>query len=107
MMSATKDDISAKRGAFTEIPVIDIGPSFSSLLSERKQVAARVYDACVRVGFFYVKNHGVPDDVLDDVFSAAKEFFALPIEDKMAIEVSKSAHFRGYTPLMVWKPLSF
>jgi isopenicillin N synthase-like dioxygenase len=102
-MSAAKGDITAKRGAFHEIPVIDLSPASSPLLSDRKLLAETVYEVCVRVGFFYVRNHGVPESVINDVFSAAKDFFALPIEDKMAIHVSGNAHFRGYTPLMVWR----
>ena len=98
---AITDDLSAKRGAFYEIPIIDLRDAFTEGIELRKKVARKVYDACVRSGFFYVKNHGVGDAIMKDVFAAAKSFFALPIEDKMAIELNKSPHFRGYTKLMV------
>jgi hypothetical protein len=98
---ASDGSIDAKRGAFHEIPIIDFADAFGKDLEKRKAVAATIYDACVRVGFFYVKNHGVDDLVMTNVFGAAKDFFNLPLKDKMEIDLNKSSHFRGYTKLMV------
>jgi len=98
---AVTDNIAAKRGAFHEIPIIDLRDAFSEELELRKRVARKIYDACVRCGFFYIKNHGVDEGIMKDIFSAAKEFFALPLQEKMAIDLNQSAHFRGYTKLMV------
>lgn len=95
------DNIEAKRGAFHEIPVIDFKDGYSKDFETRKRLADKIYDACVRVGFFYVRNHGVEDSVMENIFQAARDFFALPLEDKMAIDLNKSPHFRGYTKLMV------
>jgi isopenicillin N synthase-like dioxygenase len=99
--SPADDNIEAKRGAFHTIPVIDFRDAYSKDLEARKRVAVEVYDACVRVGFFYVRNHGVDETVMENIFQAARDFFALPLEDKMAIDLNKSTHFRGYTKLMV------
>ena len=95
------DIIAAKRGAFHEIPIIDFTNAFSKDFEKRKELAGQVYDACTRVGFFYIRNHGVDESIMKNVFSAAKDFFSLPLEDKMAIDLNKSPHFRGYTKLMV------
>jgi len=95
------DNIAAKRGAFHEIPVIDFKDAFSKDLEVRKRLAGKIYDACVRAGFFYIRNHGVEESIMKNIFSAAKDFFKLPLEDKMAIDLNKSPHFRGYTKLMV------
>jgi isopenicillin N synthase-like dioxygenase len=32
---------------------------------------------------FVVKNHGIPEETIQGVLSASKEFFALPLETKM------------------------
>jgi isopenicillin N synthase-like dioxygenase len=47
-------------------------------------------------GFFYMTGHGVDPTLIEDVRAAARRFFALPLEDKLAIEMVKSPHFRGY-----------
>ena len=99
--SGSLDDIAAKRGAFREIPVIDFTDAFSRDFEKRKALSRHVYDACVRVGFFYIRNHRVDDSVMKGVFSAAKDFFNLSLEEKMEIDLNKSPHFRGYTKLMV------
>jgi isopenicillin N synthase-like dioxygenase len=98
---ALTDDLSAKRGAFHEIPIIDLRDAFSEELETRKKVARKIYDACCRSGFFYIKNHGVEEAIMKDVFAAARDFFALPLDQKMEIDLNKSPHFRGYTKLMV------
>lgn len=57
----------------------------------------RLRDVTHDVGFFYLVGHGVPAALMDDMIGAAREFFALPQDDKMAIENLHSPHFRGYT----------
>ena len=49
-------------------------------------------------GFFYLTGHGVSTGLIADVISTSKQFFALPQEEKLAIEIVNSPHFRGYTP---------
>ena len=96
------ESIAAKQGSFHEIPVIDFSDAFSRDIEKRRKLAKEIYEACVRVGFFYIKNHGVDKSIMENVFSAAKDFFAQPLEDKLAIDLNLSPHFRGYTKLMVW-----
>jgi len=59
-----------------------------------------VRSACQSAGFFYVRNHGVADDVLAGVFAAGRQFFELPDDRKLAIHQAKSPHHSGYTPLL-------
>jgi isopenicillin N synthase-like dioxygenase len=47
------------KGSFTSIPIIDLCKIDSPDLDERKAIAKELYDACARVGFFYISNHGV------------------------------------------------
>lgn len=49
------------------------------------------------IGFFYLTGHGIDQRLTDDLIAAAREFFALPEADKLAIENGNSPHFRGYT----------
>jgi len=81
------------------IPVIDVSNIFSPILEARKAVAAEIREACINVGFFYVQNHGIPQELVDGVFEWGKKFFDLSFEEKMEIYIDNIYHYRGYTPL--------
>ncbi|MDQ1171242.1 isopenicillin N synthase-like dioxygenase [Microbacterium proteolyticum] len=79
-----------------DLPVLDL-----SLLDEGPDAAARFRDdlraATHDVGFFYLTGTGVSPELEARLLQAAKDFFALPEADKLAIENVTSPHFRGYT----------
>ena len=50
-------------------------------------------------GFFYLVGHGVPDDLQAEIVEVARQFFALPAEQKDAIDKLNSPHYRGYSRL--------
>jgi isopenicillin N synthase-like dioxygenase len=81
------------------LPVIDIGGLSSADPEARKAVGAKLREACLDKGFFYISNHGVPEDLVRDVFAEAAAFFALPAEQKAEVDKSKSKANRGYEPL--------
>ncbi|KAI6039638.1 hypothetical protein EDC04DRAFT_2568213 [Pisolithus marmoratus] len=86
-------------GAFDSIPIIDIGSG--STPEERAVLAQQIRDACMKVGFFYVTNHGIPQETIDKVFSALKAYFSLPLETKMKKLYHKEvANFKGYAPVL-------
>ncbi|QEW02657.1 isopenicillin N synthase family dioxygenase [Microbacterium lushaniae] len=78
------------------LPVLDL-----SLLDQGPQAAARFRDdlraATHDVGFFYLTGTGVTPELEARLLQGAKDFFALPEADKLAIENVQSPHFRGYT----------
>ncbi len=78
------------------LPVLDL-----ALLDGSAEDAARFRDELRRatheVGFFYLVGHGVPAELIARAFDTARAFFALPDEQKLAIENVTSPHFRGYT----------
>lgn len=49
-------------------------------------------------GFFYVINHGISEEFMDQVFSESKKFFDLPLEEKM--KLLRNEKHRGYTPVL-------
>ena len=92
-------------GVFGDIPVIDLTDASSPSLEIRKRVAKEIYDASVNVGFFYIKNHSVRQDVIDGCFKEAKRFFHdLSTEDKMALDITKNTEFYGYAPIQTQMP---
>ncbi len=73
-----------------DLPVLD--------LADRGTEAFRatLRDATHEVGFLHLR-HGIPAAVTDELFAVARRFFALPEADKLAIEMTRSPWFRGYT----------
>ena len=61
--------------------------------------AAALRDACMRVGFFYIENYGIPNGLVGEAFERGKKLFALPFGEKMDIYVDNTTHFSGYMPL--------
>ncbi|KZV57590.1 gibberellin 2-beta-dioxygenase 2-like [Dorcoceras hygrometricum] len=58
------------------IPVIDLS-------EDRSVVCGLMAKACEELGFFQVKNHGVPSDVISRVEDEGKKFFARPVSEKL------------------------
>ncbi|EQL01805.1 hypothetical protein G6O67_003492 [Ophiocordyceps sinensis] len=80
------------------IPIVDLAPLESKSSRERQETAAELYDAFKNVGFAYIKNHGVPQDVVQEAFEWSRNFFALPqsVKDK-APHPPQGWHHRGYS----------
>ncbi|KAH9602120.1 hypothetical protein KSS87_002248 [Heliosperma pusillum] len=88
---------------FTSIPIIDI-----SCLVEKwddanmgedagvLNVVRQLDEACRLAGFFYVKGHGIPDTLLKEVKDITRQFFYLPLEEKIKIKLSAETGYRGY-----------
>lgn len=80
----------------TDIPVIDLTGLRSEDHAARRAVASALGAACRNVGFFYVKNHGIPDSVARGIFDAARTLFAQPPAEKEKLSIKRSPHNRGY-----------
>ena len=79
------------------IPVIDLSPLYQSDLQAMDTLVQQVYDAYSRIGFAYIANHGVPTNLIDNVFKSSYQFHALTIEEKLRIEINR--FHRGYIPI--------
>jgi isopenicillin N synthase-like dioxygenase len=64
-----------------QVPVIDI-----RRLGDDAATLAVIDRACREWGFFQVVGHAIPQEVLDAMQRRMREFFALPLADKRAIE---------------------
>lgn len=77
------------------LPIVDFS-RFHGSDGERAAFVAELRAILHDHGFFYLTGHGVDAKLIQDVVSTAKRFFALPLEQKLEIEMVKSPHFRGY-----------
>jgi isopenicillin N synthase-like dioxygenase len=82
--------------SFNEVPIVDLGPLASGSDADRATVAAELAEACGRVGFVYLKNHGVSRADVDGIFQTAADFHNLPLEAKMEVSITKNTHAQGY-----------
>ena len=80
------DDMDA---AVAQIPVIDFGPYFAGESGALETLGAEVRHACETTGFLYIKNHGVPQDLIDRAFAESRRFHALPLEEKRKLELDQ------------------
>jgi isopenicillin N synthase-like dioxygenase len=83
-------------GDFDAVPVIDFAGMLGEDAAAKARVAAKLREACVNVGFFYLANHGIPQPLVNAMFAECPRFFGLPLEDKMRLHVKKSSTQMGY-----------
>ena len=79
---------------FTTIPIIDLVLAESP--ATKPQFLLQLRNALVRVGFFYIRNHGITADMQQNAKDQSIEFFNLPLEKKLEVETVHSKHFVGY-----------
>ncbi len=91
--------VEAARVSHATLPIIDIGGLRSPDRTDQQDVAAALREACRFNGFFYIRNHGVPEPLIAAVFAEAERFFALPAAQKADVDKAKSPANRGYEPL--------
>ncbi len=87
---------SARKASFSEVPIVDLAPAFADGEAGRRVVAEAIADAAGRVGFFYVKNHGVAPSDIADIFRTAMDFHELPLAAKMESSMTLNNHAQGY-----------
>nr|XP_016449244.1 PREDICTED: protein DOWNY MILDEW RESISTANCE 6-like [Nicotiana tabacum] len=64
------------------IPVIDLS-GLNGPVEQRLATIHAISSASAEWGFFRVTNHGIEISVMDEMLKAVKEFFNLPLEEKM------------------------
>ncbi len=79
------------------IPVIDLSAFVNGGEHQRAEVIETLGKALHEVGFVGVINHGIPKQLVDDYYQAAKRFFSLPVDIKRKYEIPGGAGQRGYT----------
>jgi isopenicillin N synthase-like dioxygenase len=75
------------------LPVLDL----RQLDTAPEEFLQDLRDAARTHGFFYLGGHGLQEFWAEDLLQQARKFFARPLQEKLAIEMIRSPHFRGYT----------
>lgn len=85
----------AFRGRIETFPTLDLR-RFDGPASQRSHFLEDLRNAASNAGFFYLVGHRIEDALIRNVLKVSRRFFALPGEDKRAIELVSSPHFCGY-----------
>lgn len=79
------------------IPVLDLAPLRQGSPGALEQLGDELRRAFTEVGFYFVRNHGIPQSMLDATFSAAERFHAQSMDAKLALKINE--HNIGYMPM--------
>ena len=77
------------------LPILDLGLADDP--GKRHSLLDQLRDALFNIGFLYIKNHDVPEEVVDALSSRIPSLFNLPDDKKTAISKLNSPHFLGYS----------
>lgn len=80
---------------YNSLPKIDLAQLTEA--HGKQAVAREFHSAYAGLGFGAVVNHGIDRHLLNSLFDASKRFHALPLADKMKVELNSS--HRGYIPI--------
>ena len=79
------------------LPVLDLGPLREGAPGALDMLGRDLRHAFTDVGFYFVRDHGIPQTLLGATFAAAERFHALPLEAKLAMRINE--HSIGYMPM--------
>jgi isopenicillin N synthase-like dioxygenase len=79
------------------IPVVDLRDFLSGDQQKKTAFVQALGKAYEDVGFAAVKNHGISDALIADLYKYVQQFFSLPKEQKKEYERADLAGQRGYT----------
>ena len=79
------------------IPVVNLADFLSGDPQLKQAFVNQLGKAYEEVGFVAVKNHGIPDELIADLYKYVQQFFSLPGGEKRKYEIPDLAGQRGYT----------
>src|SRR5262247_2788389 len=81
------------------VPVIDITAYWTGVDASKRDVARQIGEACRDIGFLIIAGHRVPPDLIVAVDDVSREFFDLPLNEKMKVVRPAPDVTRGYIPM--------
>lgn len=79
------------------IPSVDLADFLSGDSQRKNNFVESLGKAYEEVGFVSVKNHGLTDELIEDLYKNVQQFFSLPLTEKKVYEIPDLAGQRGYT----------
>ncbi len=79
------------------IPVVNLADFNSADPNLKAAFVGQLGKAFEETGFVAVKNHGISDELIAELYQHVEEFFKLPVDVKKSYEIPGLAGQRGYT----------
>lgn len=79
------------------IPVVDLADFSGNDRNKKNEFVRALGNAYETMGFVSVKNHGIPGDLINQLYENVQRFFSLPLEKKRKYEIENLNGQRGYT----------
>lgn len=83
---------------YNRVPELSLKAFTSGTPAERKEFIDALNEGFLYFGFIILKDHGVSRDLLSRAYELSREFFALPVAEKMKYAAGPDGQ-RGYTPV--------
>jgi isopenicillin N synthase-like dioxygenase len=80
-----------------ELPILDLGPYLAGQPDALDELAQQLRYALENIGFYFIKGHGVPRALCEDVFKQTERFHAQPLERKLKLK--RNYDNVGYLPM--------
>ena len=77
----------------TGIPILDL----RGFNQDKAAFVQKTGDAYRQFGFCGIKNHSIPDKIIETALAASRQFFSLPDEIKLSYHLPEAGGARGYT----------
>lgn len=79
------------------IPSVDLNDFLKGTQQSKDNFVQELGKAYEEIGFVAVKNHGVEDNLIKELYQQVQQFFSLPLIQKEKYEIKDLAGQRGYT----------
>lgn len=79
------------------VPIVDVAALIGGDEDAKNEVGKAFDRAGREIGFFQIVNHGVPDQVIADMYRVSDEFFALADAEKRRVQQPSADAVRGYS----------
>ncbi|KAI1625186.1 hypothetical protein EDD37DRAFT_629043 [Exophiala viscosa] len=97
MGSIDVDDSLPQTGTEFPFPIVSFQPFLDGTSEGKEEVAARLYDAFHNFGWVYLKDFGVSQAEIEEMFRRSKQFHEQPLQWKEQFKLNDPSVSQGYT----------